>query len=451
MFFLGALKKITSKEIGNIQLKKNITMSFLVKGLGILINFLLVPLTITYVDQTKYGIWLTLASILTWLSFFDIGMGNGLRNRLTIAIALKEYGNAKKYVSTTYAILIIISSFIFVLSFLINPYIDWNSFLNIPSDIDENIHLLLLIVLGAFCIQFVVQLLNTVLTSIHEPATAEVVTFLGQVVLLITILILRYTVTGSLRVLVITFSCVPVTVVLISGMTLYNTRLKSIGPSFKSIDLSFAKSIFNIGAAFFFIQLGALILFQTDNIIIAKILGPESVTKFNVAYKLFSVIIIGFGIVMTPYWSAFTDAYARNDMGWIRACIKKLRKIWLLIAFILVPIFVVSAKFLFKIWLGDLVKINYTLSIAMGGYAICYTCLALNCYFLNGIGKLRIQLLLYFLVSVTNVPLGIVMGKLWGIEGVVLSNIITFVFMNIVLWVQADRILQNKASGIWNS
>jgi len=450
MFFFGSLKKINSKEIGSIQLKKNITISFLAKGLGILINFLLVPITIAYVDQTKYGIWLTLASILTWLSFFDIGMGNGLRNKLTIAIALKEYNDAKKYVSTTYAILLAISLSIFIIFSFINPYIDWNNFLNIPSNIDENIHLLLLIVLGAFCIQFVVQLLNTVLTSIHEPATAEFVTFLGQVVLLITILILKYTVTGSLRVLVMTFSMVPVAVIFIAGIIFYNTKLKNIAPSFKSIDLGFAKHIFNVGAVFFFIQVGALILFQTDNIIIAKILGPESVTKFNIAYKLFSVIIIAFGIIMTPYWSAFTDAYARKDFEWIRNRIRHLRKIWLFTAFIIVPLLVISAKLLFKIWLGDMVKINNTLSIAMGSYAICYTCLALNCYFLNGIGKLRIQLLLYFPVIVTNIPLGIMLGKFWGIEGVVLSNIITFIFMNVVLWIQTDRILKDKAYGVWN-
>jgi hypothetical protein len=43
------------------------------------------------------------------------------------------------------------------------------------------------------------------------------------------------------------------------------------------------------------------------------------------------------------------------------------------------------------------------------------------------------------------------MGKWWGIEGVIMANVLSFVLMNIVLWIQTNKILQLKASGIWNS
>jgi len=239
--------------------------------------------------------------------------------------------------------------------------------------------------------------------------------------------------------------------IIVSSIIFYNSKLKFIAPSLKSIDFSYTKSILNVGGAFFLIQLGALILFQTDNIIITKILGPEAVTKFNVAYKLYSVIIMGFSIIVTPYWSAFTDAWAKRDYSWINGSMKRLREVWLFTSFIVVPVFFMSAKFLFKIWLQDSVIVNMSLSLLMAVYVICYTCLALNCYFLNGIGKLRVQLVLYLLITVTNIPLGIIMGKWLGIEGVVFANIIAFVFMNTILWIQTNKILRHKAFGIWNA
>src|SRR6266542_424892 len=86
----------------SIQVKKNILTSFLAKGGTIAINLFLVRITIDYVSPLQYGVWLTLSSIIAWFSFFDIGFGNGLKNKLTEAIAKNDYLLARQYVSSTY-------------------------------------------------------------------------------------------------------------------------------------------------------------------------------------------------------------------------------------------------------------------------------------------------------------------------------------------------------------
>src|ERR1043165_1990343 len=98
-----------------LKAKKNVAISFLLKGISILIGFVLIPMTINYVNPTQYGIWLTLSSIISWFSFFDIGLGNGLKNKVAQANALGDFTQARIYISTTYAILAIISSCAFVL------------------------------------------------------------------------------------------------------------------------------------------------------------------------------------------------------------------------------------------------------------------------------------------------------------------------------------------------
>lgn len=452
MFFVDLLNRfIKSGENRNVRIKKNIVLSFLIRSFSVAINLLIVSLAIKYVDPVQYGVWLTLTSIISWFTYFDFGMGNGLRNKLATAVAFKEYDKAKKYISTTYAIFAIIAVSFFILFYFVNPYINWNSILNIPSTVDSNIHLVLSVLVGTLCIQFVVQLINTVLNSLHETAKAELITLLGQAGMLITLLILRHTVEGNLRVLIIALNIVPLVIILLASLFLYNRRHKLLAPSLKSIDFSYVKSILNLGGAFFLIQIGSLILFQTDNIIITRILDPEAVTKFNVTYKLYSVITVVFSIIAAPYWSAFTEAYAKEDYQWINGSIKRLREVWLFTSFVIVPVFFVLAKFLFKILFPDTLDINVGLSASMAVYVICSTCLSLNCYFLFGIGKLRVLLILYLLVTLTNIPLGIALGKWMGIEGVVIANIIAFVFMNTVLWVQINKILRHKASGIWNS
>lgn len=451
MFIVGSLIKFIKKgESRSVKLKKNIISSFLIRSLSVAINLIIVAMAIKYVDPVRYGIWVTLASVISWFTYFDFGMGNGLRNKLATAVAFKEYDEAKKYISTTYAIFIIIAISFFVLFCFVNSFINWNSILSIPSTVDENINLVLLVLFGTLCVQFVVQLINNVLNSLQEPAKAELITLLGQVGMLITLIFLQYTVKGSLMILVIALNIAPIAILFLASVFFYNRRHKLIAPSLKSIDFSYVKSILNLGGAFFLIQIGSLILYQTDNIIITKILGPEAVTKFNVTYKLYYVIFVVSSIIASPFWSAFTDAYVKGDYQWIKKSMKRLREVWLFISFVIVPVFFVLSKFFFKIWLPDNLNINLSLSGSMAVYVIFSTCLSLSCYFIYGIGKLRVLLILYLFVTITNVPLGIVLGRLLGIEGVVIANIVSFVFMIIVLWIQTNKILHHKASGIWN-
>jgi O-antigen/teichoic acid export membrane protein len=451
MFLVESLNKFINRGEGrSVQLKRNILISFLVKGLSVLINFLIVPITIGYIDQVRYGIWVTITSIITWFAFFDFGMGNGLRNKLTTALAHEDHDEAQKYISTTYAVLILISFSFFVLFCFFNSHINWNGILNIPPNVDENLPLVMLMVMGTFCLQFTLQLINTILRSMQEPAKAELLTFFGQLMTLLALIIIKNTVTGSLSVLVLVLNLAPVAVLFVASLLLFNGKLRSIAPSFKKINFNYAKSILNLGGVFFLIQIGSLVLHQTDNVIITRIIGPEAVTKFNVTYKLYSVIIVIFLIIATPYWSAFTDAYVKKDYQWITKNMQLLRKVWVLTSFVAIPSFFVLAKFLFDV-LFPTIHINISLSISMAVYVVCYTGLSLNCYLLYATGKLRVLLILYLLVIVLNVPLGIIMGNWWGIEGVIMANVIFFVFMNIILWVQNNKILRLKASGIWNS
>ena len=52
-----------------ITTRSNVIFSSLYKGISILLSLWLVPLTLDYLNPTKYGIWLTLTSIIAWFGF----------------------------------------------------------------------------------------------------------------------------------------------------------------------------------------------------------------------------------------------------------------------------------------------------------------------------------------------------------------------------------------------
>lgn len=428
--------------------KKNIATSFLIKGGSIVVGLLLIPMTINYVNSTQYGIWLTLSSIISWFSFFDIGLGNGLKNKLAETNALGQNEKSQIYVSTTYGILSIISLLVFFIFLCFNPFLNWAKILNTTNYDGQSLNDVALIVVGFFCISFVFQLINTILTANHKPAIASLIGFVGSFFSLVVVFLLTKSTDSSLINLVLVLAGIPLVVQILYTIFLFKTSLKIISPKFKWIDFKYAKELLSIGGVFFIIQIGALVLFQTDNIVITQLFGPKEVTTFNIAYKLFSVIIMIFTIMITPFWSAFTDAYAKNDLEWMQGVITKMQKYWLVLIAITIFLLILS-PLIFKWWLGDSVKIPFSLSIAMTVYVIAYAWQTIHVFLLNGIGKIRLQLYLVVLSAVVNIPLAIILGNKIGLAGITLSNALLFIIMGIIFSAQCKKILNKSASGIW--
>ncbi len=433
----------------SVNAKRNILFIAILKGCGIAISLFLVPVTIHYVNPTRYGIWLTLSSIVGWFSFFDIGLGNGLRNKFAEAIASENHDLARTYVSTTYAILAIIIAVVLFIFCCINPFLNWTKILNTPSDMSHELRLLALIVFGFFCLQFVLRLITTIITANQQPAKASLFDFLGSLFSLTIIYILTKTTSGNLIYLGTVFSLTPVVVLTSSSIWFYNHKYKQYAPSFKFVKFRFARDLMSLGIKFFIIQMATVILYQTSNIIIAHLFGPEQVTPYNIAYKYFGVITMAFGMIMVPLWSAYTEAWIKKDISWIKNTIKKLILIWGLITLTVIIMFVFS-NFIYRMWVGKEIKVPLTVSAVMAAYVIINGWCGIFSQFLNGVGKIKLQLYSGILGALINIPLAIFLGKHLGIYGVVMSTAILGIISAVWSPIQYMKIINNKAKGIWN-
>lgn len=430
-------------------INKNIFFSFFLKGGSVLITLLMVPLTIHYINPVQYGIWLTIGTIVYWFTVLDIGLGNGLKNEIAYSLALKDESKIKSYVSTTYAVLSLISLGLFGLFYVVSSFFNWNKILNVPPDLGYDVRQIMLIVIGFFCFEFILQLINAVLSATQQVFKSSLILFMGQLIGLIVIYVLTLTVPGSLKVLVLALAGAPVVALLLASLYLYNKELKRFAPSFRSIDFRNSRKLLNIGGTFFLLQIGAMVLIHSNNFIISRVMGPEAVTVYNIAFRLFSVLSMLFAIIIMPYWSAFTDAYAKKDFDWIKANVRKIRLIWLTLVLLGVMIFLYSAR-LYKVWIDDSVKVPVALSLCMLFYMAAYMWHTLHTYFLNGIGKIRLQLIVLTTGLAGGIPAILYFGKLYGLVGVVAANSVLFAVMGIIYTIQFRKIITGTATRIWN-
>lgn len=203
-----------------------------------------------------------------------------------------------------------------------------------------------------------------------------------------------------------------------------------------------------MGLKFFLIYLCLLVIFQLMNIVLSRECGPISVTEYNVSYKYFSIVYMGFVIIVSPMWAAFTDAYSRNDKSWMKSTLNKLEKV-VFVSFFLCVLMLVVSQIAYSIWLGDKLSISWLLSSGVAIYVMSQIFGALYMYLINGLGVLRIQLMIYLSFALVSFPLMTLLCRLCGAIGIIVIPSLVYLTQGIILRKQLNLIINERASGIW--
>ena len=435
----------------SIKAKKNIVALFFIKGLSIAISLLVVPITINYINSSRYGIWLTLSSIVTWFSFFEIGLTGSLRNKFAEAKANGEDELAQIYVSTTYAILTIIFFLFWIIFLIANHFLDWTHILKLPSNMKSEVSILAMIVFSYFCLQFVLKIINTLVIADQQPAKASLLDVLGQIVSLLFIVILVKTTQGSLVKLGIALCLSPILVLIGANFYFFNGIFKKYRPRLAKIKLSYAKGLFNLGLVFFIIQIAGIIQYQTANIIIARNFSTADVTSYNIAFKYFGIIGMLFMIFLEPFWSASTEAYLKNDITWIKNSMKRYNQL-IIIMTLAGSLMLIFSGTVYNLWLGKgKVVIGFYLSFWCFIYYIVTMFTSKYVYFLNGINALRIQFWACIISPIIYIVAALILIKYYkmGVYAFFIASIIANFNGCFLAPLQYHMIINKNKKGIW--
>jgi len=433
------------------QVLVNLSASIVFKMINMLISFFMVPITLGYLDKTRYGLWAAISSLLAWFFIFDIGIGSGLKNRIIELKAQDRIDEIKSYVSTSYAMfgcIVVISITAFL---ILNRALDWASILNAPTSLNHEISVTISITFVVLCLMFVLKLLNTILAADLKNAVSNGFTVISHVISFIGILFLSRFTTPSLLKYALIYTGANLTVQISATIFLFSGMYRSIAPSFRNIDWSLSKNLMGVGIKFFFVQIGAMILFQSMSFIISSFVNPEAVTDYNIHQKYFSMVAMVFYMMANPLWSGFGDAYHKGEHRWIKNTFSRLLKLWILIIVIMASM-VCLQDIVFSIWLKGRVQVDYILSFLIVLHFSLQIINTIYNPFINATGKLRLSITM--LPAIVLLFLGL---AYWfthdlelGAKGVLIALIIAQGIPAAILSpIQSYKILKG-AKGIWN-
>lgn len=439
-------------SVRTIAAKKNVFLSFFAKIFSMAVSFIIVPLTINYINPTQYGVWLTLTSIVGWVALFDVGLTQGLRNKFAEAKAKYDLNLARIYVSTTYFYISILFLLVWLVLFVVNNYVEWSSLINVPIVMNSEIRMLTSIIITYFCLQFVFQVIKTILISDQKPAKASIIDLIGQIASLLVIWILTLFTKGSLILLGLGLGVFPVVVLIGANVYLFSTTYRDFVPSIKLVHKEYRNELMGLGLKFFILQLASMIQYSSSVFLIARYFSPVDVTAYNIAFKYFLTLQGVFMIVLSPLWSSSTDAYFSGDYDWITRAVKKYLLILIPFLFMGVIMLVFSDQF-YGLWLGEgVVEIDFRISLfsfiffAVGMFASIFVNV------INGIGALRIQFYSSIITAIGFIALSLFFILILdlGVWSIILASILSNVYGYLLAPIQLYNILKGrKVDSIW--
>lgn len=449
---LAGIKKLLTGSERTVIVKKNIIGSFVVKGFSILTSIILVPLTINILNNEKYGIWITIFSIVTWFNMMDIGLGNGFRNKFTEAIAVNNKDLAKKYLQTLYSSMTLIASGLLLLYFAIIPFLNWHRILNLPLNFNENINLIMGVVFVLFCGQLILKNISTILLSLQKTTLSNLVISGGNFLSLILFLIFKKYFHGNLLPVSIIFMASPIIILSLATTIAFKNHLREYKPALFVIpNKMYFNNLISLGVKYFVIQITTIVMFSSSSIIITQLYGPSEVTPYNVTYQLFAVTLTIFSIILTPFWAAFSEAFAKDDYSWIKRSIKNLIILWSFFSIGILLLLLIS-PFVLKFWLGNKIVVPSQLLLQFALYSILMTWTSIFSSFLAGIGKISVSLYGSIFQCTFNIPLAIFLAVNMNLNttGIIMAININMLIAAILLAWQSNKIINKKAYGIWN-
>ncbi len=423
---------------------KGISTALAGRGVAVVTTFIAVPLTVRYLGAERYGIWVTLSSILAWLTVFDLGIGNTAINKIAEALALKEFATARLRVNAAYAGITAVAVVLGLGVSIAWRFISWPAVLGAKMAGDRGeINLAAAFAIIVFLASFPFTVTPKILGACKKLTLANYWASAGSMLSLL-LLVAATRLHLGLPGLVVAFSGSTLLTGALSTAWLYR-HFDWLTPALRSIPREHVSELLNTGLPFFAVQIAGIILLQTDNVIIAQILGAREVTPYSVTWRLFSYSSLLQVVSIPALWPAYADAFARRDFSWVRKTYRYNVKIAVGSTLAVVALLVIIARPFIRLWAGAAAVPSHGLVVAMA----IWSCLVVLCWcescLLGAAGRVKGQAIYSGIGAVVNVAASIFLGRAFGLVGVVSGTICAYVLCIIVpQTIEVRRILSQQ-------
>ena len=411
----------------------SIGANVLSKSSAILLILLSVSLTVGYLSLEQFSIWMLVLSFITMLSFLDLGIGNALTNHVALRAVEENKILLRNTISGGLGILASIGLLVGIALLLVSALMPWENFF--PKD---TVGLAPEVKAAAICfgIFFGFNIFTTGLQKIflglQKAYKAHLVNALATTFSCLTLWIAAHY-QQNIAVLLVSVLGTQTVISLALLRILVKDNLFSINQIGLHIKNEFPFLYKNAGF-FLVLQLGAIVGWGADNMIISGVLGITQIAVYAIAQRLFQFIAQPFSLINAPLWGAYADANARGDQLFIRKTLKRSLLLTFFGTLILAVILFLLNEWIIKIWTHGEIRVPFELVIACGVWTILEATGNAFAMFLNGTGIVKKQMIVVCTFIVLVLPLKIIFAQHMGLIGIPIATIIIYIIINVYFY-----------------
>jgi O-antigen/teichoic acid export membrane protein len=394
------------------------------RGANLITMLISVPLALRYLGNEQFGVFATLVAVTAMVGFADLGLGNGLVNAVADANGRDDVTEVRRAISTAFLLLSALAVALATAFAVTFKYVDWAALLNVSGPgVAREVGPAVAAVVGCMLLNLPFGLVQRVQIGLQEGFRANAWNALGAPLglgLMAVAIAFHLGLAWIIAAVTAGFVLASAT----NAAVFFLRQRPDLRPVVRQFNLDVSRRLLGAGIAFFVLQIGVVVTFQTDAIVLTRILGPTAVTAYSVPLRLFLFVPFALSVVLAPLWPAYGEALTRGDVKWVRETVVRSVRLTVLVSVTASVVLAFIASPLVHLWVGGLVTPSRSLLVALALFAIVISVSNAVSMFLNGTRVISIQAVLTSVMIGINLGLSIVLTQRVGISGVVWGTVI---------------------------
>jgi O-antigen/teichoic acid export membrane protein len=392
-------------------------------------RLIIIPLSIKLLGAERYGLWLTIGSMIGWMNLGDLGMTPGIVNSVAAASGKDDTLAMRRHISTGFFAFVAIGALPLILAVPVSQWSGFQTLLGISGrpELWHDARVLVVICAFYFGLTVPLRLTSTVAAALQQGYLAGYSLIFSNLLNLLLLGAVAFT-GVSLPVFALLMSAPTLVASALLGLYLFYRRYPQLAPTPRHCDLASLKTIFGYGGPLMLVQLAELAVFYSTNLLIATRLGPTAVSKYAVPYAGFMAVS---GIVYTlvsPYLPAYAEASERGDWAWIRKTAYKTVGIAAGLTLAADVGILVLGKAVIRLWAGPEVVPEWHFLLAMSVFFLALNWTSTTGVLLIGLGRVKLKAALHVVVAASYLVSCWVFLPRFGLIAVPVAGTLAFLF-----------------------
>jgi O-antigen/teichoic acid export membrane protein len=392
-----------------------------------------VSLTLPYLGSQRFGIWMTIASFSGMLTFLGMGVGNALTNLVAKRSAAAEVDALRRTISGGLGLLLLVGLAVALGLYGLADWLPWSRMIKTTdpvflSEAQQAGKIFALL----FGLNLFTTGIQSVFAGLQRTFEVHLVNAVGSAMALGALWLVSQAQAGLQGLLLATLG-VQTLASLTLLVVLTNRRLLSIVRIRFAIK-SEASGLFRTGGLFFVLQIGTMVGWGSDALIISSALGPASVAIYSVAVRLFQFVTQPLAIMNAPLWGAYVDAYAKGDVRFIKSTLKASLLFTVGAASAAGLLLFLIGPWVLTYWTGGAIVVPQMLLGLVAVWTVFDCCGVALGMFLNGLHIVKQQVIVVIAFCVLVLPLKIFGASQIGLLAIPLAAITAYAATHVLFY-----------------